>query len=466
MSFAGQVKCIYIDPPYNTGNRDFVYNDRFVDREDSWRHSKWCEFMYQRLLLARDLYTQDGAIVVSIDDNEVFSLGLLMKRVFGKSAFVANCIWQKRNSRYNNSAIGDSHEYLLVFARNADEFKKTRNRLPVDDRTLKAFKNPNKHPRGPWNTVSFNATGLRPNQQYMIVAPNGKEHYPPEGRHWATLEPEFKRLSAEGHIYWGSDGTGVPRVIRFLDEVNGLVPWTWWPHEEVGHTGEAVQEIKHWLGRQTAFSTPKPVRLIERVLRITCGPNDLVLEFFAGSGTTGHAATKLNTEDGGTRRFILVSNTEATADEPEKNLCRDVCAERVRRVMNGYKNADGETVPGLGGDFAYLRTRRIPVGSLLEIEHSQVWTALQLAHRDTLMPFTEAPYLWAGDENEAICYVPRFRKADAPALRKAVQASTAVTLYSWQPQFVRQHVPAPHVTHLPIPETLALRFGIHKGGNR
>ena len=279
-------------------------------------------------------------------------------------------------------------------------------------------------------------------------------------------EPEYLKLRQQGRIHFGKDGGGVPRVIRYLSEVDGLVPWTWWPHEEVGHTDEARKEIQGIFGTQTAFTTPKPVRLLERVLRIACGPNDLVLDFFAGSGTTAHAVTKLNAEDGGTRRFILVSNTEATAEEPEKNLCRDVCAERVRRVMKGYTNADGETVPGLGGDFAYLRTRRIPVGSLLEIEHSQVWTALQLAHRDTLMPFTEAPYLWAGNENEAICYVPRFRKADAPALREAIQASSAVTLYSWQPQFVRQHVPAPHVTHLPIPETLALRFGLHKGGKR
>jgi adenine-specific DNA-methyltransferase len=202
------------------------------------------------------------------------------------------------------------------------------------------------------------------------------------------------------------------------------------------------------------------------VLRIACGPNDLVLDFFAGSGTTGHAVAKLNAEDGGTRRFILVSNTEATTENPDKNLCRDTCAERVRRVMQGYTNAEGEAVPGLGGDFAYLRTRRIPVGSLLEIEHSQVWTALQLAHCDTLIPFKEGSYLWAGDENEAICYVPRFRKEDAPALREAVRSCSAVTLYSWQPQFVQQQVSAPHVTHLPIPETLALRFGVHKEGTR
>ena len=223
------------------------------------------------------------------------------------------------------------------------------------------------------------------------------------------------------------------------------------------------------------------MRLIERVLQICCGPNDLVLDFFAGSGTTAHAALKLNSEDGGARRFILVSNSEATLDEPDKNLCGDVCAERVRRVIGGYRNRDGAEVPGLGGDFAYLRTRRIAPGRLLEIEHPQVWTALQLMHFETLTPWSESgtgfqpvdenddrlkacpTFLWAGDEDSAVCYVPRFRREDAPALREAVKRSASVALYSWQPQALRQHVRAGHVTHLPIPETLAWRFGLHHG---
>ena len=464
MAFAGQVKCIYIDPPYNTGNRDFVYNDRFVDREDAWRHSLWCEFMFQRLMLARDLLTPDGAIVVSIDDNEVFSLGLLMKRVFGENAFIATCIWQKRYSRENREAIGDAHEYLLVFAPNPELFKARRGRIPLAEKQMEIFKNPNNDPAGPWATVSMSAQGFRPNQMYEIVAPNGNVHRPPEGRCWSTIQSEYEKLRAKGRIHFGKDGNGVPRMIRYLSEVDGLVPWTWWPHEEVGHTDEARKEIQQIFGTQTAFTTPKPVRLIERVLRIACGPNDLVLDFFAGSGTTGHTIAKLNSEDGGRRRFILVSNTEATSDEPGKNLCRDVCAERVRRVMNGYTNAAGEAVPGLGGDFAYLRTRRIAPGKLLEIDHAQVWTALQLAHGETVAPFADAPFLWSGNEDEAVCYVPRFRREDAPALRRAVERSASVALYSWQPQALGQHVRAGNVAHLAIPETLARRFGLHRGG--
>ena len=464
MTFAGQVKCIYIDPPYNTGNRDFVYNDTFVDSEDSWRHSKWCEFMFQRLSLAKELLTPDGAIVVSIDDHEVFSLGLLMNRVFGEGAFVANCIWQKRYSRENREAIGDAHDYLLFYSPHPELFKLRRGRIPLREKQSEIYKNPNNDPNGPWATVSLSAQGFRPNQMYEINAPNGNPHRPPEGRCWSMTEPQYLKLREKGRIHFGKDGNGVPRIIRYLNEVDGLVPWTWWPHEEVGHTDEARKEIQGIFGTQTAFTTPKPVRLIERVLQICCGQNDLILDFFAGSGTTAHAAIKLNAEDGGKRRFILISSTEATVDEPDKNLCRDVCAERVKRIINGYKNRDDENVAGLGGDFAYLRTRRIAPGNLLEIEHAQVWTALQLAHGDTITPYVDAPFLWSGNDDEAVCYVPRFHRKDAPALCRAVQSSASVALYSWQPQALGQHVRAWHVSHLAIPETLARRFGLYHGG--
>ncbi len=460
MTHAGRVRCIYIDPPYNTGNRDFVYNDSFVDREDAWRHSKWCEFMYQRLTLARDLLTPDGAIVVSIDDNEVFSMGLLMQRVFGERAHIATCVWQKRYSRENREAIGDAHEYLLVFSPDPELFKQRRGRIPLTEEQAKIYKNPNNDPRGRWRGVPITAQGYRPNQMYSITSPKGRVHEPPEGRCWSMIEPEFRKLEQAGRLWWGKDGASQPSTIRYLSEVDGFVPWTWWPHEEVGHTDEARKEVQAIFGTQTAFTTPKPVRLIERVLQIICGPDDIVLDFFAGSGTTGHAVQKLNTEDGGRRRFILVSNAEATTDEPEKNLCRDVCAERLRRVMQGYTNRDGEAVPGLGGDFAYLRTHRVPAGKLLELDHGQVWMALQLIHRDTLAPYADAPFLWAGDAESAVAYVPRFTPGMVAALRKRCAEVEAVTLYSWQPQTLRQHLRASHVFHLPVADTLTRRFGL------
>lgn len=221
-----------------------------------------------------------------------------------------------------------------------------------------------------------------------------------------------------------------------------------------------------------SFSTPKPTTLIERILHIGCGPDDLVLDFFAGSGTTAHAVMKLNAEDGGKHRFILVSSTEATAAEPDKNLCRDVCAKRVRRVIEGY----GDNA-GLGGDFAYLRCRRIAPGRLLDIEHEQVWTALQMIHRETLGsptfrcrdsgttatdPTSEcrATFLTAGDEEALLVYVPRFTKTLVPALREAVQVCAAVVIYSWQPETLRQHIRAGNVQHEAIPESLERRFGM------
>ena len=468
MAYAGQVKCIYIDPPYNTGNRDFVYNDHFVDRDDSWRHSTWCEFMYQRLMLARDLLTQDGAIVVSIDDNEVASLRLLMNRVFGENSFIASCIWQKRYSRENREAIGDAHEYVLFYSPHPELFKMRRGLIPLTEAQAKIYKNPSGDSKGRWRVIPMTAQGFRANQMYDIVSPGGVTHRPPEGRCWSMIEPEYQRLLKEGRIWFGKDNKSQPGVIRYLSEVDGLVPWTWWPHEEAGHTDEARKEIQTLFGTQTAFDTPKPVRLMERILQIAAGPNDLILDFFAGSGTTAHAVHKLNAADGGHRRCILVSSTEATTEQPDKNLCRDVCATRVRRIIEGYQNADGEKVPGLGGDFAYLRAQRIPAGELLDIGHGQVWTALQLIHRDTLSAYQEGPFLWAGDEEEALCYVPRFRREDAPELRAAVKGSSAVALYSWQPALVRQHVRAAHVSHLPIPEILTRRFGLLRpsaGGN-
>jgi adenine-specific DNA-methyltransferase len=261
------------------------------------------------------------------------------------------------------------------------------------------------------------------------------------------------RLCAEGRMWFGKDGSTRPRVKTYLSEVSGISSWTWWPNDETGHNQEAKKEMVSILGGEAAFDTPKPVRLIERVLRIGCGPDDLVLDFFAGSGTTAHAVLKLNAEDGGRRRFILVSSTEATADQPDKNLCRDVCATRVRKVIEGY----GDT-PGLGGDFAYLRCRRLPTGSLIDIEHAEAWTALQLLHRGRIEPWRTAPFLWAGDEQDGLLYVPRFRREDLPALREQVRQSAAVVLYSWQPGVLRQLIPDTHVQHEAVPESLARHF--------
>jgi len=470
MTFAGRVKCIYIDPPYNTGNKDFVYNDHYVDKEDLWRHSKWCEFMFQRLTLAKDLLRQDGALIVSIDDNEVFSLGMILKRIFGENAFVANCVWQKRYSRENRGAIGDAHEYLMFYSPNPVLFQQCRGLIPLGEKQKAVYKNPNDDPDGPWQSVSMTAQGYRPNQMYKIEAPNGKVHEPPEGRCWAMIESEYQKLrdtggslgvSKVGRIWFGKDGNGVPRRIYYLRDAEGLVPWTWWNHEEVGHTDEAKREIREWFGTQTAFDTPKPLRLIERVLQISSPKdgenNDIVLDFFAGSGTTAHAIHKLNKEDGGNRRVILVSSTEATDDEPSKNICRDVCATRVRRVIEGY----GDNA-GLDGDFAYLRCRRISPGNITDVDHEQVWIALQLTHMPTITPFDESQkFMIADHDGQRLIYVPHLKARGSQVLLEAAMDSPSTIVYTWQPELVRQRLVNAMNTQIePVPESLAQRFGL------
>lgn len=461
VAYAGKVKCIYIDPPYNTGNRDFIYNDRFVEKDHYWRHSLWLEFMHQRLTLARDLLAQDGAIFVSIGDDEIFHLGTLMNEVFGEGAFVANCIWQKRYSRENRECIGDAHEYLLVYSPDPEGFKKRRNKVPLTEKQAAIYKNPlNKDPKGRWRTIPMTAQGYRPNQMYEIKSPSGVVHTPPEGRCWSMIEAEFRKLEREGRIYFGTNGKAQPSVLRYLSEVEGVVPWTWWPHEEVGHTDESAKEIRALLGTQTAFSHPKPVRLIERILQIATNPGDLVLDFFAGSGTTAHAVLKMNAAnpDAEPRRFILVSSTEATTDEPEKNLCRDVCRQRVANVIAGY----GGT-PGTGGGFSYLRTRRIPLTRVVrKIEHGQVWLFLQLMHFGSLqenVPLASGRLMARSTAEEAVFYPVALTEAIVQRMEKEMEHAANVTIYTWQPEALATRMERPGVSILPIPQTLIDRFG-------
>lgn len=197
------------------------------------------------------------------------------------------------------------------------------------------------------------AQGFRPNQMYGIVAPNGKIHRPPEGRCWSTIESEYLKLRADGRIHFGKGGSGVPRIIRYLSEVEGFVPWTWWPHDEVGHTDEAKKEIQSLFGTQTAFDTPKPTRLLQRVIQIATNPGDLILDSFAGSGTTGHAVLKQNSEDGGNRRFILV--------EMNDNIAQNVTAQRIRRAAESYTNSKGAMIEALGGGFQFCRLSTEPL---------------------------------------------------------------------------------------------------------
>ena len=218
--------------------------------------------------------------------------------------------------------------------------------------------------------------------------------------------------------------------------------------------GEGTGVIEKIFGTK-AFSYPKPPSLMQQLVEQSTSNDDIVLDFFAGSGTTAHATLLQNVEDSQMRRFIMVSNTESSKKDPDKNLCRDVCAKRISSVITGY----GEQPPA-PGDFAYLRTRRIPQGRMLGIEHEQVWTALQMTHRETLLPFSDEPYLISPLDDEAMVYVPRFSRELAAVLKKALKGFTAVVLYSWQPDMLAQHVRTGNIQFEAIPESLARRFGM------
>ncbi|MBL8463478.1 MAG: site-specific DNA-methyltransferase [Thauera sp.] len=328
---AGRVKCIYIDPPYNT-------RSAFEHYDDNLEHSQWLSMMAPRLELLRELLAEDGSIWVSIDDNEGHYLKVLMDEVFGRANFIASNVWQKRYSRENREAIGDVHDYVITYAKNPDAFKKCRNRIPPDDVQAKIYRNPDNpnetDPTKRWRGLPMTAQGFRPNQMYEIVAPNGKRHRPPEGRCWSTIEGEFKKLLKSGRIYWGRDGNAQPSVIRYLSEVEGFVPWTWWPHEEVGHTDEAKKESNTLFGADTSFATPKPERLLERVLHIATNPGDLVLDSFLGSGTTAAVAHKMG------RRYIGIEMGEHA---------RTHCLPRLQKVIAGEQGGISKAVDWQGG---------------------------------------------------------------------------------------------------------------------
>lgn len=293
--YTGKVKCIYIDPPYNTGSAFGDYYD------DGLEHSIWLSLIRERLIILWSLlHSEDGSLWVSIDDREMPYLRILMDEVCGRECFVASNIWQKRYSRENREAIGDVHEYVIVYVKNPRRFKEIRNRVPLDEKSKKVYKNPNDDPNGPWRSIPMTAQGFRPNQMYPITAPRGKVHLPPEGRCWSTIESNYRQLLEKGRVYFGKDNNSQPNTIRYLSEVEGHVPWTWWTHEEVGHTDEAKKEMHYIFGKDNAFPTPKPERLIKRILDIATNKGDLVLDSFAGSGTTAAVAQKMG------RRWIAV----------------------------------------------------------------------------------------------------------------------------------------------------------------
>jgi len=354
--FEGRVKCIYIDPPYNTGNEGWVYNDNVNDPkirkwlgevvgkegEDLSRHDKWLCMMYPRLRLLQKLLAEDGAIFISMDDSEIANLKLLCDEIFGAQNYVETIVWQKRTSPDARKKISNGHEYVLIYAKNLYASDEIFNLLALEGDDASKFKNPDNDPRGPWVSSDFTAQGYRPNQMYTITTPSGLQMTPPEGRCWRHLEDVYNQLLAEGRLWFGSDGTGVPRKKTYLNEKEGKGVWTWWTNGEVGHTQEATQETAAVLGK-AIFDYPKPVRLISRILRLAAAPDSIILDSFAGSGTTAHAVLNMNKQDGGHRRFILVEMMD---------YADSITAERVKRVISGYGEGK-KAVEGTEGGFSF-----------------------------------------------------------------------------------------------------------------
>lgn len=345
---------IYIDPPYNTGNKDFKYNDTFVDREDSYRHSKWLSFMAKRLHLAKNLLKDTGVIFISIDDNEQAQLKLLCDEVFGEQNFVANVIWQKIDSPKNTAThFSDDHEYVLIYSKNKSLWRPVRLARNAD--MIARYKNPDNDPRGPWLLSDMAARNFYSLGKYPITTPSGRIiDGPPAGSYWRISADKFTELEGDGRIWYGPNGSNRPGIKRFLSEVReGVIPQTLWTWNEVGSTRNSKQEFSQLMAagvNDDLFVTPKPTKLIQRVIQVAGPQNALILDFFAGSGTTLHAVMALNAEDGGNRRCILVTNNE-------NNIAEEVCYERNRRVISGYVNSKGVNVPGLPGNaLRYYRT--------------------------------------------------------------------------------------------------------------
>ena len=285
--YRGQVKLIYIDPPYNTGNDTFGYNDNF-------NHSTWLTFIKNRLEIAKELLSSDGSIWINIDDTEAHYLKVLCDEVFGRDNFARNIVWQKRTSPDTRSTLGDGHDHILVYTKNLDMFKNVANRIPKTPDQISKFKNPDNDPRGSWVSSDFTAQGYRPNQMYEIVTPGGKVYKPPSGRCWKNVEKVFLQQVEEGRIWFGTDGMGVPRRKTYLSEVEDNAVWSWWSNKEVGHNQEAKKESIALFGADNPFLTPKPERLLQRIIHVGTNENDIVMDFFLGSGTTIAVAHKMN----------------------------------------------------------------------------------------------------------------------------------------------------------------------------
>ena len=335
-----KIDVIYIDPPYNTGNKDFVYNDSFVDSEDGYRHSKWLSFMDKRLRIAKRLLSDHGVIFISIDDNEQANLKLLCDEVFCSSNFLAQVIWERAYSPVNlKKHFSESHDYIIGYAKNKENA--VCNGIPRTEEANNRYSNPDNDYRGVWKAGDLSVGPAIENNIYPITTPSGRVCLPPSGYSWRLSKERLNDFIKENRIWFGPEGNSTPAIKRFLSEVKqGITPMTIWKYTEVGHSQDATKELKDIFNGESRFTYPKSVRLIKRIVQLYSQNDSTILDFFAGSGTTLHATMQLNVEDGGHRKCILVTNNE-------NNICEEVTYERNKRVINGYTTTKGEEVEGL-----------------------------------------------------------------------------------------------------------------------
>lgn len=384
-TYLGKVKMIYIDPPYNTGN-DFVYNDDFAQSKDDFEqssglfdeegnqtidpmqrntesngrfHTDWLNMIYPRLKVARDLLSDDGAIFISIDDYEEDNIKKIGNEIFGERNFVACVAWQRNYAPISlKKFFSESHEYCYIYAKDLNQFQM--NLLPRSDKQNKDYKNPDNDPRGVWKVGNLTVGPAVEKQVYEIVGPTGRKFLPPSGYCWRFTKEKFEEMRKDNRIWFGMDGNNSPVPKLFLTEVqDGVTPMTLWSFEEAGHNQIATRELRDIFGA-SIFTSPKPLKYLTRYLQIGLNKDSLILDFFSGSATTAHAVMKLNAEDGGNRKFIMVQLPEKTDEKSEaykagyKNIC-EIGKERIRRAAKKIKEEVGLSAQNLDTGFRVMK---------------------------------------------------------------------------------------------------------------
>lgn len=343
----GKVDVIYIDPPYNTGGKDFKYDDTFIDEKDGFRHSKWLSFMYERLIVSKKLLKESGVIFISIDDNEVSQLKLLCDEIFGVNNFVGMILWKKKTNGNNMGWLPAVHDYIVCYSKSIDNVFDLGYELSEED-ILEKYSNPDDDPRGPWVTTDLSANHVGP--YFPVTNPKtGDVFYPPDGRYWVFNENEVKKRIDDGRIIFGKSGIARPvqRVFARDREMTKRKAESWWDKQAMN--ADATQELKDIFGVAKIFTHPKPSKLIQNIIKISCEKDGIILDFFAGSGTTAQAVLELNKQDGGNRKFVLCTNNE-------NNICRDVTYQRIKTVITGKRKDGTEYSEGIPANLKYYRT--------------------------------------------------------------------------------------------------------------